>query len=103
MSDLFGSLSIAVRSLLAQEGAINTTTNNISNVNTPGYSRQLPILTEAPPLDTGQISIGNGVNFQGVQSVRDNILELRIDQETQQQNQLQIVCELHESGPVPFQ
>jgi flagellar hook-associated protein 1 FlgK len=29
------------------------------------------------------------VNFDGVQSVRDNILELRIDQETQQQNRLQ--------------
>ena len=89
MSSLFGALSIAVRSLLAQEGALDTTANNISNVNTPGYSRQLPILTEAPPLDTGQISIGNGVEFDGVQSVRDNILELRIDQETQQQNQLQ--------------
>ncbi len=88
MSSLFGSLSIAVRSLLAQEGALDTTANNISNVNTPGYSRQLPILTEAPPLDTGQISIGNGVEFEGVQSVRDNILDLRIDQETQQQNQL---------------
>jgi flagellar hook-associated protein 1 FlgK len=89
MSDLFGSLSIAVRSLLAQEGALNTTANNIANVNTPGYSRQLPILTEAPPLDTGRLSIGNGVDFDGVQSVRDNILELRIDQETQQQNRLQ--------------
>jgi flagellar hook-associated protein 1 FlgK len=89
MSDLFGSLSIAVRSLLAQEGAVSVTANNISNINTPGYSRQIPILTEAPPLDTGQISIGNGVEFNGVQSVRDNVLELRIDQETQQQNQLQ--------------
>jgi flagellar hook-associated protein 1 FlgK len=89
MSSLFGSLSIAVRSLLAQEGALDVTSNNIANVNTPGYSRQLPILTEAPPLDTGQISIGNGVDFEGVQSVRDNILELRIDQETQQQNRLE--------------
>jgi flagellar hook-associated protein 1 FlgK len=89
MSSLFGSLSIAVRSLLAQEGALDVTANNIANVNTPGYSRQIPILTEAPPLDTGQISIGNGVEFDGVQSVRDNILDLRIDQETQQQNQLQ--------------
>jgi flagellar hook-associated protein 1 FlgK len=89
MSSLFGSLSIAVRALLAQEGALDVTANNIANVNTPGYSRQLPILTEAPPLDTGQISIGNGVQFEGVQSVRDNILELRIDQETQQQNRLQ--------------
>jgi flagellar hook-associated protein 1 FlgK len=89
MSDLFGSLSIAVRALLAQEGAVNTTANNIANVNTQGYSRQRPILTEATPLDLGQISIGNGVEFDGVQSVRDNILELRIDQETQQQNRLQ--------------
>ncbi len=88
MSSLFGSLSIAMRSLLAQQGALDTTANNISNVNTPGYSRELPILNEAPPLDIGQISIGNGVEFEGVQSVRDNILELRIDQETQQQSQL---------------
>jgi flagellar hook-associated protein 1 FlgK len=89
MASLFGALSIAVRSLYAQEGALDTTANNISNANTPGYSRETPILTEAPPLDTGQISIGNGVEFDGVKSVRDNILELRIDQETQQQNQLQ--------------
>ena len=88
MSSLFGALSIAVRSLYAQEGAIDTTSNNIANVNTPGYSRETPILTEAAPVDLGQISIGNGVNFNGVQSIRDNILELRIDQETQQQNQL---------------
>ena len=88
MSSLFGALSIAVRSLYAQEGAIDTTSNNISNVDTPGYSRETPILTESPPLDLGQISMGNGVDFNGVQSIRDNILELRIDQETQQQNQL---------------
>ena len=88
MSSLFGSLSIAVRSLLAQQGALDTTANNLSNVNTPGYSRQLPILTDPPPLDTGQISIGNGVIFEGVQSVRDIILDLRIDEETQQQNRL---------------
>ena len=86
MSSLFGSLSIAVRSLLAQQGALNT--NNLSNVNALGYSRQLAILTESSPRLTGQISIGNGVDFEGVQSVRDKILELRIDEETQQQNRL---------------
>jgi flagellar hook-associated protein 1 FlgK len=89
MLSLFGRLSIAVHSLLAQEGAPDVTANNIANVNTPGYSRQRPIMSEAPPLDTGQISIGNGVEFEGVQSVRDHILEFRIDQETQQQNRLQ--------------
>ena len=88
MASLFGALSVAVRALYAQEGAIGTTSNNIANVNTPGYSRETPILTEAPPLDLGQISMGNGVDFNGVQSIRDNVLDLRIDQETQQQNQL---------------
>ncbi|MGB7591564.1 MAG: flagellar hook-associated protein FlgK [Terriglobia bacterium] len=88
MSNLFGSLSIAVRSLLAQQGALDTTANNLSNVNPSGHSRQLPILGEAPPLDTGQISIGNAVDSQGVQSIRDIILELLIDAETQQQNRL---------------
>jgi flagellar hook-associated protein 1 len=88
MSSLFGALSIAVRALYAQEGAIDATSNNISNVDTPGYSRETPILTEAPPLDLGQISMGNGVDFGGVQSIRDNVLDLRIDQETQQQSQL---------------
>jgi flagellar hook-associated protein 1 FlgK len=73
-----------VRSLLAQQGALDTTAHNLSNVNTPGYSQQLPILTEAPPLDRGQIPIGNGVSSEGIQSVRDQILKLLIDEEIQQ-------------------
>jgi flagellar hook-associated protein 1 len=88
VSNLFGSLSLAVRSLLEQQGVLDPTANNLSNVNPPGYSRQLPILTEAPPLDRGQIPIGKAVSSEGIQSVRDQILELLIDAETQQQNRL---------------
>jgi len=82
--NLFGSLSIAVRSLLAQQGALDTTAHNLSNVNTPGHSRHPPILTEATPLDTGQIPTGNGVSSEGIQSVHDQILELLINEEIQQ-------------------
>ena len=85
MSTIFGALSVAARSLIAQESAISTVTNNIANVNTAGYSREIPTLTEESPLEVGDISIGNGVSFEGARSVRDNILELRIDQETRQQ------------------
>ena len=88
MSNLFGSLSLAVRSLLEQQGVLDTTANNLSNVNPPSYSRQLPIPAEAPPLDTGQIPVGNGVSSEAIQSVRDQILMLLIDAETQQQNRL---------------
>jgi flagellar hook-associated protein 1 FlgK len=77
-----------VRSLLAQPGPLNTIANNLSNVDTLGYSRELAILTEPSLRVTGRISIGNGVDFEGVQSVRDIILELLIDEEIQQQNRL---------------
>jgi flagellar hook-associated protein 1 FlgK len=43
-------------------------------------------LTGLPTRVTGQISIGNGVDSEGVQSIRDIILILLIDEETQQQS-----------------
>jgi len=48
MPGLNTSLSMAVEALQANQGALNVTTNNIANVNTPGYSRQVAILNEAP-------------------------------------------------------
>ena len=85
MSSLFGSLSIALRSLMAQQGAMGVVGNNIANVNTPGYSRQRPVLNEDTPLFMGNVLIGTGVSLDNIQSIRDKILELRIQQETQQQ------------------
>jgi flagellar hook-associated protein 1 len=81
-------MSVALQSLLAQQGAIAVAANNIANANTPGYSREEPIFEESPPLLTGNTMVGTGVTLQSVQSVRDNILNLRIDQETSQQSSL---------------
>jgi flagellar hook-associated protein FlgK len=36
MSSLFGTMSIATGALEAEQGALEATTNNVSNVNTPG-------------------------------------------------------------------
>jgi flagellar hook-associated protein 1 FlgK len=88
VSSLFGSLSIGLQSLLAHRRALNTIANGLSYVNTLGHSRQLAILTEAHPPVTGQISVGNGLDFEGVQSVRDIILDLLIDEEIQEQSRL---------------
>lgn len=88
MSSLSSSLGIAVRSLLAEQGALETTSNNIANVNTPGYSRQRPDLVESPTVQIGSLLFGTGVQLQQVTSLRDSILELRLDQETQQQGKL---------------
>jgi flagellar hook-associated protein 1 FlgK len=88
MSSLFGTMSIALQSLLAQQGAMGVVANNIANANTPGYSREIPILEENPPTLSGNTMVGTGVNMSNVESVRDNILNLRIQQETSQQSSL---------------
>ena len=85
MSSLFGTMSIAVGALLAEQGALNATANNVANANTPGYSRLRPVLVEQDPVNLGSLTIGAGVSLQSLQSVRDPILELRLQQETQQQ------------------
>lgn len=88
MSSLFGTMSVALQSLLAQQSAMGVVANNIANVNTPGYSREIPNLEEDPPVLMGNTYVGTGVSMASVESVRDNILNLRIDQETSQQSSL---------------
>ncbi|MBZ5649469.1 MAG: flagellar hook-associated protein FlgK [Acidobacteriia bacterium] len=85
MPGLNTSLSIAVQALEANQGALNVTSNNIANVNTPGYSRQVAILNEAPTFQENNITFGGGVTLEQFQSVRDQLLQLRIYEETQQQ------------------
>ena len=88
MSSLLGALAIATGALQAEQGALNATTNNVANANTPGYSRLQPVLVENPPVVTGSLTYGTGVSLQKLQAVRDPILQLRIQEETQQQRQL---------------
>ncbi|MBS1842355.1 MAG: flagellar hook-associated protein FlgK [Acidobacteria bacterium] len=68
---------------------LSATSNNIANVNTPGYSRQRPDLEETPPVQIGGLTFGTGVQLKQVVSLRDTILDLRVNQETQQQGQLE--------------
>jgi flagellar hook-associated protein 1 FlgK len=77
---------MAVQALAADTGALQATNNNIANANTPGYSRQLVILQESTPTDEGNLSMGNGVVLEGYQSVRDELVQTQIQQETQAQS-----------------
>jgi flagellar hook-associated protein 1 FlgK len=89
MSSLSSSLAIASQSLQAQELEIQVTNNNIANVDTAGYTRETVNLTEAGATQDGSVNIGNGVDIQGVTSVRDDLLTLRIQQQTSQQSSAQ--------------
>jgi flagellar hook-associated protein 1 FlgK len=86
MASLSTSLLTAVQSLDAASGGVQVTNNNIANANTPGYSRQVAVLEEAAPTDEGSFSSGNGVVLEGFQSVRDELVQTQIQQETQAQS-----------------
>jgi flagellar hook-associated protein 1 FlgK len=81
-------LYISVEALLADQGAMAVTTNNIANVNTPGYTREVANLEETPPVVYGNLQYGTGVTLASIQSITDNVLQLRLNQETQTQGQL---------------
>jgi flagellar hook-associated protein 1 len=102
MSSLFGSMAIATGALGAEQGALNSTTNNVANVNTPGYSRQEPVLVESDPVVIGSVTYGTGVSLEKLQSLRDPILQLRIQEETQQQGQLNATVTALQQAQVQF-
>jgi len=84
---LNASLSIAVQSLNAASGSLQATNNNIANANTPGYTRKVAILQAAAPTDQGNnLSLGNGVDLVSYQSVRDELLQMQVQQETSAQS-----------------
>jgi flagellar hook-associated protein 1 FlgK len=86
MASLSTTLMSAVGALDAATGALQITNNNIANANTPGYSRETVVLQEAAPTETDGVSTGNGVVFEGYQSVRDELVQRQIQQETQAQS-----------------
>jgi hypothetical protein len=107
MSGLYGSLSIALSALITNQQALETSANNVANVNTPGFSRQRPVLVANDPVVLGRLSFGTGVTLQKFESLRDPILELRLNQETQNQGQLDATLgapsrsRSHSAAPTP--
>ncbi|MDL2316005.1 flagellar hook-associated protein FlgK [Desulfovibrio sp. OttesenSCG-928-A18] len=59
-------LSMGVGALFASQANIQVTGNNISNVNTPGYSRQAVILNERYSINYRPGQVGQGVDAQEI-------------------------------------
>jgi len=78
MSVMGAIFNIAGSALSVQKYGIEVTSNNISNVNTPGYTRQSPILQPAPTEKIGNLILGRGVSFEGVAGVNDPFIETRL-------------------------
>jgi flagellar hook-associated protein 1 FlgK len=75
VSDVF---SIGLTALYAQKLALEVTSENISNVNTPGYSKQTAILeTGIPNLDS-RFPVGSGVRVATIRRVYDDFLQKQL-------------------------
>jgi len=91
MGSTFSGIELGKRSIMAHTDAISTAGHNISNANTEGYSRQRVQLKEFDPLYRPDLErperagmIGQGIDVQSINRVRDEMLDQRI---TAQQNQ----------------
>lgn len=102
MSSLNASLATALSGLLADQGALQTSSNNVANLNTPGYSREEPVLVASDPVVDDPLTFGTGVTLQSIESIRDPILESQIQQQTQVENQYSTLASALQQTQVNF-
>lgn len=79
MGDGFFGFNVALRGLYASQKKLDIANHNLSNVNTPGYSRQEGIQTATRPLFSydGTGMIGTGADVVGVERIRDEYLDFK--------------------------
>jgi flagellar hook-associated protein 1 FlgK len=107
----FMGLQTSLRGLLAHQQAIDTTSHNVANANTEGYSRQTAALaaTDAMTVIGGNGttgSLGTGVTVEAYRRIRDGFLDLQYraqamqvgDQETRSTQLDQVELSLSEPG-----
>ena len=75
---IFGTLQIAKESLFTSQSGISVTSNNISNVNTPGYSRQRPVIETWDSQRVGGLVFGRGSKLSDITKSYDQFLNNNI-------------------------
>ena len=79
MASTFFGLNISASALAAFQASVNTTANNISNVNTAGYSRQVANLSASDSIRVNAKygTAGTGVNVTSIKQVRDSYYDTK--------------------------
>lgn len=83
----FGEFTVARLGMIASQMALNVTGQNISNINTPGYTRQqldqYSFITNSGGLyhSSSSANVGSGVMLAGVSQLRDPYLDIRFRKE----------------------
>lgn len=82
MSGILGLMDIAKRALAATQLGVEVTSHNISNVNTPGYSRQTAIFETSMALPSPYGPLGYGVKVLGIERAFDSFTVAKLDENT---------------------
>lgn len=75
---LSAAMEIGKNGLTIYRVASEVTSENIANVNTPGYSRQRVILETAPPTTANGFPMGTGVRISTVERYYDGLLQQQL-------------------------
>lgn len=103
MSGLLNALSISMSALATDQAEVDVSANNLANSSTPGYARRRVVLEEQPSYSSSSLGdIGRGVSVGSVQSIRDPLLDSRVQQETQQQSANQEIVNAMQSVQTLF-
>ncbi|MCF6330888.1 MAG: flagellar hook-associated protein FlgK [Sulfurimonas sp.] len=74
MASIFNTLNIGYTGLNAAAVGVNTTSQNISNAETEGYTRQRVIQSAATPISSNAGQVGNGTSIENIQRIFDNFV-----------------------------
>ena len=83
MGTINSAFSIISGALDADQSGLSIVAGNVANANTPGYTRETPNWEENSPVTINGLTYGTGVTETGATSVRDRVLEARLDQQQQ--------------------
>jgi len=83
MGTINSAFSLISGALEADQAGLSIVANNVANANTVGYTEETPNWQENQPVSIGGITYGEGVTETGATSLRDRVLEGRLDQQQQ--------------------
>ena len=86
MGTITSLMDIAQQGLMADQEALNVTSNNVANQNTAGYTREVVNFQSVDAVTLSGSSFGSGVTASAT-SQRDRVLEQQVQQQTQTQAQ----------------
>lgn len=83
MATVATAFNIAQGALDADQAALDIVANNTANVNTPGYTEEVPVWQQNDTVSFNGVEFGMGVSMTGPQSQRSRVLEQALQQQTQ--------------------